>query len=281
MAITKINVPELFDLTTETGAIQLPVGTTAQRPAAPNTGEWRFNDDTNKVEFWDSTNWVTIDDEAICTTSTCNYPTTATALFEFESNLNDTCGGSAATSTGTTYATGKFGQALEFNGTSSYATLPNSIGIPSGPWTVSYWFNTNAITGEEPHMTTDWITANYTLMIKTVGSTLYVYGYTCAGSPAFTTQPISSTTTIGTGTWYHVALVINDVTSTSGVTLYVNGSSEATTTLSSGLCTSATNWILGDEPGSQHYDGLLDQVRFFNTALSASQVTQLYNEVGC
>ena len=43
MAITKINVPELFDLTTETGAIQLPVGTTLQRPAAPNTGEWRFN----------------------------------------------------------------------------------------------------------------------------------------------------------------------------------------------------------------------------------------------
>jgi len=65
MSITKINVPELFDLTTETGAIQLPVGTTLQRPAAPSTGEWRFNDDTNKVEYWDGSNWVTIDDEAL------------------------------------------------------------------------------------------------------------------------------------------------------------------------------------------------------------------------
>ena len=213
-----------------------------------STGEFRYNTTDKLIEFYNGTTWKQIADEHISgqpSTCICNFPTTSTALFQFNDNLNDTCGGTAATSSGTSYGTGKFGKAILFNGTSSYATLPNSIGIPSGPWTVSYWFNTNSVTGEEPHMVTDWNTANYTLMIKTIGTSLNVYGYTCAGSAAFNSQPISATTTIATGIWYHVALVIDNVTLGDGVTLYINGSSEATTTLSNSLCTSATNWLPG------------------------------------
>ena len=90
MAITKINVPELFDLTTETGAIQLPVGTTAQRPAAPSTGEWRFNDDTDKVEFWDGSNWFTIDDEPL-------VPLEANQILWLDANNSNSWTGSGTT----------------------------------------------------------------------------------------------------------------------------------------------------------------------------------------
>jgi hypothetical protein len=42
----------------DTAALQLPVGTTAQRPSFPDNGMMRFNTTTGKVEFWNGTAWV-------------------------------------------------------------------------------------------------------------------------------------------------------------------------------------------------------------------------------
>ena len=41
-----------------TGALDLPVGTTAQRPATPVTGMWRFNSTTNGLEYYNGSSWV-------------------------------------------------------------------------------------------------------------------------------------------------------------------------------------------------------------------------------
>jgi hypothetical protein len=65
MATTKITSPELFDLASLDSALQLPSGTTAQRPTSPSTGEWRYNTDDNKIEFYDGADWLTIQDEDI------------------------------------------------------------------------------------------------------------------------------------------------------------------------------------------------------------------------
>ena len=40
--------------------VQLPAGTTAQRPATPTTGMTRFNTTLNGMEFWNGTKWVTV-----------------------------------------------------------------------------------------------------------------------------------------------------------------------------------------------------------------------------
>jgi len=40
-----------------TGGMYLPVGTTAQRPAAPATGQMRFNTTTGSVEVYNGTSW--------------------------------------------------------------------------------------------------------------------------------------------------------------------------------------------------------------------------------
>jgi hypothetical protein len=42
------------------GALALPVGTTAQRPATPATGMWRFNSTTNGLEYYNGSSWVAI-----------------------------------------------------------------------------------------------------------------------------------------------------------------------------------------------------------------------------
>lgn len=41
-----------------TGGMYLPVGTTAQRPAAPATGMIRFNTTTTVVEYYNGTQWI-------------------------------------------------------------------------------------------------------------------------------------------------------------------------------------------------------------------------------
>lgn len=42
----------------DTGAAQIPSGTTAQRPVAPSKGKIRYNDDLDKYEGGDGTGWV-------------------------------------------------------------------------------------------------------------------------------------------------------------------------------------------------------------------------------
>lgn len=41
-------------------ALQLPTGTNVERPSAPVEGQIRFNEDTNKVEVYDGTDWVSV-----------------------------------------------------------------------------------------------------------------------------------------------------------------------------------------------------------------------------
>jgi len=67
MAITKIEVPELFDFGSDNSAFKLPTGTTAERPTSPSNGEMRFNTTTGFVEYYDTTNakWWEIDYEGV------------------------------------------------------------------------------------------------------------------------------------------------------------------------------------------------------------------------
>lgn len=44
--------------TSSTGAAKLPKGTTAQRPASPEFGDFRANETTGLVEYWNGTAWV-------------------------------------------------------------------------------------------------------------------------------------------------------------------------------------------------------------------------------
>ncbi len=75
MATTKITNPDLFDLGSLDSALKLPSGTEAQRPASPSTGEWRYNTDSNTIEFWDGIKWRTLSDEDIPPINSENFNT--------------------------------------------------------------------------------------------------------------------------------------------------------------------------------------------------------------
>lgn len=60
----------LSDLTiADIGSINLPRGTTAQRPGSPQLGYIRFNTDISDVEFYNGTNWICIDKKCKATVS--------------------------------------------------------------------------------------------------------------------------------------------------------------------------------------------------------------------
>ena len=63
MALTKNYKSKLFELNSLTDALRLPSGGTATRPSSAVAGEWRYNTDDNKVEFYDGNGWFQIDDE--------------------------------------------------------------------------------------------------------------------------------------------------------------------------------------------------------------------------
>ena len=51
----------LINADSATGAAQLPVGTTAQRPASPVTGQMRMNTTTVKLEYYNGSAWKATD----------------------------------------------------------------------------------------------------------------------------------------------------------------------------------------------------------------------------
>ena len=82
--------------------------------------------------------------------------------------------------------------------------------------------------------------------------------------------------TINTGTWYHCV-----ATRSSGVLkTYINGLQNSSDNLTSAFTPSSTgSFRIGGPPGGTfpHWDGLIDEVAIFNSGLSASNVTDIYN----
>ena len=60
-----------------TGAFDLPSGTTAQRPASPNTGYTRYNTTIGAVETWNGTAWVTSGGLVLQAVQTASFTATA------------------------------------------------------------------------------------------------------------------------------------------------------------------------------------------------------------
>tara|TARA_B100000686_G_scaffold301670_1_gene337147 strand:- start:923 stop:2479 length:1557 start_codon:yes stop_codon:yes gene_type:complete len=258
--------------------------TTYYRPTTSlNAGEFRYNEQLGYVEYYDSSNWQQIADEYISgqpTSCICNYPTNTTPIALYELNdLTDTCGSwSNATNVGSaTFTSGKFGNALTLNGSSQYLTLSDTW-IYSNNFSCSVWVYIHDFTPGStsyPMVLGFWGSGSYAWFIEVDGTVpefnAYMYG------PALR---IGSTSTLALNTWYHIVFTTS---STDGKKFYLNGvlegnnvdTQDATTT------TPNANFIGQSTWGSDYFDGQIDQLRFYNSVLTQTQVTELYNEVIC
>lgn len=281
MATTKV-INDLIDLnqTGNTQALKGCVGTTANRPTSPSNGDIRTNTDlssansTSVMEFYRdtgvaiTTGWCPLNN--FTTTNQCNYPTTATALYQFEGNANDTCGNYNGTANNVTWPAGKFGDCAEFTpSNSSLITIGNVVGL--NDFSVSLWYYQYALTGSNQFL---YYFTYYGNFIDTSGNLNYYDSI--AGNLTATGGALN--------TWNHVAFVKS---STTGLFIYLNGAEVATN--ASGTSNVQSSYagysrsliggaIYNASTNYNFFNGKIDQLRVFNTPLTATQVTDLYNE---
>ena len=234
--------------------------------------------------------WKNFVNTAQCTTATCDYPVTATALFQLEANVNNTCSGSFnPQENGITYATGKFGNAAGFTGGNSsggdYIKMDNSVyGASTTIFSWSLWINCDNSTGTGVN-----IMGNGALAGGQTGYCVYLYNgrlamSTLQSSDEYFPNPESGGTLINDGQWHHIVLAYNN----GPFVLYLDGSPYQTATSSNytGNATPASSTYIGNtferSIAAGVVNGQIDQVRVFGgTILNQTQVTDLYNEIGC
>src|SRR5437867_1170872 len=190
---------------------------------------------------------------------------------------NGSCSGTGCPTSG---VAGKVGHGLSFDGVSDLVTITHNNGLNAFPLTVSTWFKTNSTTGVVG------------LVNKYVGGSYNGYnvflnnGNVCA----WYLKDASNYTYDGSGctfniagyndnAWHQVVYVVDS----SGGKLYLDGVQKGTTVAWTGVAgapTTTQDIHLGHYPGAfggaEYFLGSLDEVRIYNTALTASDVTNLY-----
>lgn len=82
--------------------------------------------------------------------------------------------------------------------------------------------------------------------------------------------------TVSTGTWYHVVCWHDSVANQIGIA--VNAGTAVTSSWSAGANDTANPFYLGrDGSGDRQLDGLLDEVGFWKKVVTSGEITQLYN----
>ena len=165
------------------------------------------------------------------------------------------------TITGATWTNnGKFGKVLTFANTDDKVQMSSPMITGTGDFTFSAWIK-RAATGS-----VDSIISNYGLDPCTGGVEYYVYNDHVG---IYIGSSVNGSATISANTWYHVAATRNN----GSVTLYINGSVDATGTLA-GSIGNGCNLAIGNGPNytSEKFEGQIDEVKVYNYALTADEI---------
>ena len=170
------------------------------------------------------------------------------------------------------------GFSLSFNGTSDYVDMGSGSSLNiTGPITMSAWINISASGGD------------YLIIGGFAGSPPYPgYGFLVGGVPGSTNDGhlaywsgafgnwVEGHTAVNDGNWHFVAVTVTGST----VQFYIDGVADgAPVTSSQPNSYSGPRTIGKGENNSAWWNGLLDDVHIYNTALSAANIANLYNNV--
>ncbi len=161
---------------------------------------------------------------------------------------------------------GRFGSALSFDGVNDRVTVAASASLGLR----------TAVTMEAWVYPTVLGTFRTVLMREQAnGLTYAIYGSTSTGRPSVnisttSEQDLRGTANLALNTWSHVAATWDATT----LRLYVNGTQRATRTLTGTMpLTSAPLRFGGNGPWGEWFAGRLDEIRVYDRALTAAQVT--------
>jgi len=200
------------------------------------------------------------------TTTDSDYPTTNLAYYKLDNSAEDEKGSYDGTETDIEYRFGRYGQAAVFNGSSSY--IDTGISSLGANFSVSIWINEDAL--DSGGFFGNWNgTSNDDMFWRTQSD-----GSLRINIDGTSNQYFGSAGDITVNTWHHIVVSFNSGT----YEVYLDSNSLGTATTSNTVFSSGANFYIGDDNSGTYFDGNIDQVRIYSTALDADQVSQLYNE---
>jgi hypothetical protein len=157
-----------------------------------------------------------------------------------------------------------------FDGTNDFLAIGTSAIALDTNFTISAWIKADHFGGSGYKIVGGWgNNASGQLRILNIVSAKVTF--------EISYSRISGSTTLSTGTWYHVAATLSG----NDVIVYLNGSQDGSGTLSRSSFSTSTTCIGGETSltasGFNPFDGLIDEFAAFNSVLSASQISDIYN----
>ena len=220
--------------------------TSSTRPASPAAGEAYFETDTNKIIVWTGSEWTEIVSDTVP-----SFSNTYSVDFDGTNDYVD-CGGSSDFS----FTDGSGNDSafsisawVKFDNTNRARLLSKDTSTSSR----EYLFGTNA-------------TNKFNMLLGNGSVNL----------------DIQNNTTLNNTDWFHVVATYDGSETASGLKVYVNADASSLTNNSlgsySGMPSTSGNLEIGRfANGHSFFNGLVDEVAVFNSALSASDVTAIYN----
>ncbi|MCX6345142.1 MAG: DUF5695 domain-containing protein [Armatimonadetes bacterium] len=174
---------------------------------------------------------------------------------------------------GPTWVAGKYGNAVNLDGSNDYINLPTGIMSTIDLCTLTMWvkldanntwnrvFDFGSGTGVNMFLTPKCSSGAIRFSIKVGGGE----------------QQVNTSSTMPTDSWQHIAITLSGPI---GI-MYLNGVEVGRninmTYKPSSMGNTTQNWLGRSQYSDPYYDGLIDDFRIYNGALSADQITQVYN----
>jgi hypothetical protein len=175
------------------------------------------------------------------------------------------------------WVTGKFGKALDFDGSNDYVNVLHNTIHNAYPISVSAWVKTSTNEDSYRGIVSKYVGASsngYQVYIR--NGKLCAWYYSAAGGFVYMDDP-NDGGFIADGSWHHVIFTVDS----SGGILFVDGVQKKTRIWvggSAGATTTADSLKIGNYNNSGYFPGQIDDVRVYNYALTAEQVKQVMNE---
>jgi len=170
-------------------------------------------------------------------------------------------------------ASGRYGNALSFNGSSSYVDLGNPALLQiTGSMTLSAWVKAATNPSDDGEIVTKSDSASGWQLKTSPDTGPHTFGVRVSGGVNALSHRYS-TTVRSLNVWYHVAGVYDAAART--LDIYVNGvwdNGVLIGPIPASQVNSAVNVNIGRRTGGFYFSGVIDEVRIYNRALSAAEI---------
>ena len=197
---------------------------------------------------------------------------------EASGNAIDSANGLVGTVSGAVRVPGLRGNALSFDGVNDSVTIPDaaSLDLTTG-MTLAAWVNTGARDGWETIILKENVdTYSYALYAQD-GAPVQGGSVEPSGnvSVAGRTETLLATGAISGGTWVHIATTYDGTT----LRFFVNGVEASNAAVTGPIDTGGGALRIGgnDVWAGEYYQGLIDEVRVYNRALTAAEIETMRN----